>query len=180
MSALPPITAHSLEVQAAKTVVVFAVVATGLRLLGKRETSQLNVYDLAMLMALANAVQNAITGGKGNLAVGLVTSSVLVLVAWGVTKLIVRKPGLERALVGSPTILIHRGTILPGRLRGQGVSLQELQAAARGYGISDLALVHTCVLEVDGSISVIPYPDAGRDHSEHHPRPQSPDEPGEG
>jgi uncharacterized membrane protein YcaP (DUF421 family) len=180
VSALPPITAHSLEVQAAKTVVVFAVVATGLRLLGKRETSQLNVYDLAMLMALANAVQNAITGGKGNLAVGLVTSSVLVLVAWGVTKLIVRKPGLERALVGSPTILIHRGTILPGRLRRQGVSLEELQAAARGYGISDLASVHTCVLEVDGSISVIPYPDAGRDHSQQHPRPQSPDEPGEG
>jgi uncharacterized membrane protein YcaP (DUF421 family) len=180
VNGLPPITAHSLEVQAAKTLVVFAVVATGLRLLGKRETSQLNVYDLAMLLALANAVQNAMTGGKGNLAVGLVTSSVLVLVAWGVTKLIVRKPGLERALVGSPTILIHRGTILPGRLRRQGVSLEELQAAARGYGISDLASVHTCVLEVDGSISVIPYPDAGRDHSEQHPRPQSPDEPEEG
>ena len=176
MSGLPPITAHSLEVQAAKTLVVFAVVATGLRLLGKRETSQLNVYDLAMLMALANAVQNAMTGGKGNLAVGLVTSSVLVLVAWGVTKLIVRRPGLERTIVGSPTILVHRGSILPDRLRRQGVSLEELQAAARGYGISDLGSVHTCVLEVDGSISVIPYPDAGRDHAGQHPRPDEPEE----
>ena len=180
MSGLPPITAHSLEVQAAKTLVVLAVVATGLRLLGKRETSQLNVYDLAMLMALANAVQNAITGGKGNLAVGFVTSSVLVLIAWGVTKLIVRKPGLERALVGSPTIVIHRGSVLPDRLRRQGLSLDELRAAARAYGISDLGRVQTCVLEVDGSISVIPYPDAGRAHSEHHPRPQNPDEPEEG
>lgn len=176
MSGLPPITAHSLEVQAAKTLVVFAVVATGLRLLGKRETSQLNVYDLAMLIALANAVQNAMTGGKGNLAVGLVTSSVLVLVAWGVTKLIVRRPGLERTIVGSPTILVHRGSVLPDRLRRQGVSLEELQAAARGYGISDLAGVHTCVLEVDGSISVIPYPDAGRDHAGQHPRPDEPEE----
>jgi uncharacterized membrane protein YcaP (DUF421 family) len=42
-------------VQAAKTAIVSALVATGLRLLGKREASQLNVYDLAMLMALANA-----------------------------------------------------------------------------------------------------------------------------
>ena len=151
-----------------------------MRLLGKQETSQLNVYDLAMLMALANAVQNAITGGKGNLAVGVVTSSVLVLVAWGVTKLIVRRPGLERALVGSPTILIHRGTVLADRLRRQGLSLDELRAAARGYGISDLGRVQTCVLEVDGSISVIPYPDAGQDHTERHPGPQDPDEPGEG
>jgi uncharacterized membrane protein YcaP (DUF421 family) len=163
-----------------KTLVVLAVVATGLRLLGKRETSQLNVYDLAMLMALANAVQNAITGGKGNLAVGLVTSSVLVLVAWGVTKLIVHRPGLERAVVGSPTILIHRGTVLPDRLRRQGVSLNELRAATRASGISDLDRVHTCVLEVDGSISVILYPDAGQGHPEQQPGPENPDEPEEG
>jgi uncharacterized membrane protein YcaP (DUF421 family) len=180
VSALPPITAHHLEVQAAKTLVVFAVVGTGLRLLGKRETSQLNVYDLAMLMALANAVQNAITGGRGNLAVGFVTSSVLVLVAWGVTKLIVREPGMERALVGSPTILVHGGTVLPDRLRRQGISMKELRAAARAYGISDLDRVQTCVLEVDGSISVIPYPDAGRDHSEQPPGPQDRGEPEEG
>jgi uncharacterized membrane protein YcaP (DUF421 family) len=163
VSHLPPITAHALEVQAAKTLVVFAIVATGLRLLGKREASQLNLYDLAMLMALANAVQNAMTGGKGNLAVGLVTSSVVVLLAWGTTKFIVREPGLERAVVGSPTILVHRGTVLTDRLRRQRLSVDELRAAVRGYGISDLKSVQTCVLEVDGSISVIPYPDAGAD-----------------
>ena len=60
MSALPPITAHSLEVQAAKTLVVLTVVAIGLRLLGKRETSQLNVYDLAMLMALGIRHKNSL------------------------------------------------------------------------------------------------------------------------
>jgi len=110
---------------------------------------------------------------------------VLVLAAWGVTKLIVRRPGLERTIVGSPTILVHRSSILPDRLRRQGVSLEELQAAARGYGISDLASVHTCVLEVDGSISVIPYPDGGHGHSEQDPvpqglGPQGPDEPEKG
>jgi uncharacterized membrane protein YcaP (DUF421 family) len=163
VSHLPPITAHGLEVQAAKTLIVFVVVGAGLRLLGKRETSQLNVYDLAMLMALANAVQNAMTGGKGNLGVGLVTSSVIVLAAWGLTKLVGRRPRLERALVGSPTILIHRGTVLTDRLRRQRVGLDELQAACRAYGIPDLGSVRTCVLEVDGSISVIPYPDEAGD-----------------
>jgi uncharacterized membrane protein YcaP (DUF421 family) len=157
VSHLPPITAHSLEVQAAKTLIVFLLVGAGLRLLGKRETSQLNVYDLAMLMALGNAVQNAITGGRGNLAVGLVTSSVVVLAAWGLTKVIARRPGLERAVVGSPTILVHQGIVLTDRLRRQRVGLEELRAAARGYGVSDLAGVRTAVLEVDGSISVIPY-----------------------
>ena len=133
MSHLPPITAHSLEVQAAKTVVVFALVATGLRLLGKREASQLNVYDLAMLMALANAVQNAMTGGRGNLGVGLVTSSVVVLLAWGVTRLILRKPGIERLVIGSPTILVHQGRV-QRRADGGDPRLRSLGSAAGADG----------------------------------------------
>ena len=175
MSPLPPISAHGLEVQAAKTAIVFALVATGLRLLGKREASQLNVYDLAMLMALANAVQNAMTAGLGNIGVGLVTSSVVVLLAWGLTRLIVRDPGVERLVIGSPTILVHDGRVLADRLRRQRINRDELLAAIRAYGLSDLRQVQTAVLEVDGSISVIPYPDK---RSVHRPdgAPQHPDE----
>jgi uncharacterized membrane protein YcaP (DUF421 family) len=175
MSPLPPISAHGLEVQAAKTAIVFALVATGLRLLGKREASQLNVYDLAMLMALANSVQNAMTAGLGNIGVGLVTSSVLVLLAWGLTRLIVRNPSVERLVIGSPTILVHGGRVLTDRLRRQRLSRDELLATLRAYGLSDLEQVQTAVLEVDGSISVIPYPD---NRSAHRPdgRPQHPDE----
>jgi uncharacterized membrane protein YcaP (DUF421 family) len=175
VSPLPPITAHGLEVQAAKTAIVFALVATGLRLLGKREASQLNVYDLAMLMALANAVQNAMTGGLGNIGVGLVTSSVIVLFAWGLTRLVIRNPGVERLVIGSPTIIVHDGRVLADRLRRQRINRDELTAAIRAYGLSDLRQVQTAVLEVDGSISVIPYPDK---RSVHRPdgAPQHPDE----
>jgi len=175
VSPLPPISAHGLEVQAAKTAIVFALVGTGLRLLGKREASQLNVYDLAMLMALANSVQNAMTGGKGNIGVGLVTSSVVVLLAWGLTRLIVRDPGVERLVIGSPTILVHDGRVLADRLRRQRINRDELLAAIRAYGLSDLEEVQTAVLEVDGSISVIPYPDK---RVAHRPdgEPQHPDE----
>ena len=54
---LPPISAHRVLVQAIKTLIVFVLLVIGFRVLGKREAAQLNVYDLAMLMALANAVQ---------------------------------------------------------------------------------------------------------------------------
>jgi hypothetical protein len=61
------------------------------------------------------------------------------------------------------------------RLRRQRPSRDELLAAIRAYGLSDLEQVQTAVLEVDGSISVIPYPD---NRSVHRPddRPQHPDE----
>ncbi len=55
--AIAPISASQLGVQAAKTAVVMVFVVGAFRLLGKRQMSQLNLYDLAMVMALASAVQ---------------------------------------------------------------------------------------------------------------------------
>ncbi|GAC1364597.1 MAG: DUF421 domain-containing protein [Actinomycetota bacterium] len=155
----PPISVTTLEVQAAKTLVVFVVVGVSLRLLGKREAAQLNVYDLAMLMALSNAVQNAMTGGRGNLAVGLVTSSTVVLAAWALTRVVVRVPVVERAVIGSPSILVHDGRAMMDAMRRERVTAKDLEAALRAYGMSDITKVKLAVLEVDGSISVVPFPD---------------------
>ncbi|HLI57755.1 MAG TPA: YetF domain-containing protein [Actinomycetota bacterium] len=153
---LPPVSPGDLAVQAAKTVIVFAVIGTALRLLGKREASQLNVYDLAMLMALANAVQNAMTAGRGNLAIGLVTSATVVLTAWALSRLMVRSPAAERLITGSPSLLVYNGHLMADRLRRQRLTVEDLDAALRAYGLTDLSQVRTAVLEVDGSISMIP------------------------
>lgn len=155
---LPPASLTTLEVQAAKTLVVFVLVGASLRLLGKREAAQLNVYDLAMLMALANAVQNAMTGGRGNLTVGLVTSSTVVLAAWALTRVIVRVPAVERAVIGSPTILVHDGRPMREAMRRERVTPEDLEAALRAYGMTGVRDAQLAVLEVDGSISVVPFP----------------------
>lgn len=152
----PSISASDVEVQFVKSVIVVAFLLVGFRLLGKREMAQLSVYDLAMLFALSNAVQNAMTAGKGNLAVGLATSSAVVLTAWTVTRFVSRRPRLAARVIGSPTIIIRDGQVLVGRLRRERVTDAELLAALRGYGIDDPHEVALAVLEVDGSISVVP------------------------
>jgi uncharacterized membrane protein YcaP (DUF421 family) len=144
--------------QVAKTLIVVVVLLIAFRLTGKREVSQFNVYDLAMLMALSNAVQNSMTGGLGSLWVGLATSSTVVAVAWLVSRVLARRSGLEARVLGSPMLLVNHGRVLPGRLQRAGVSREDLDEAVRGHGLAsprDAALV---VLEIDGSMSVV---DAG-------------------
>jgi uncharacterized membrane protein YcaP (DUF421 family) len=154
--AIPPISAHRLEVQAIKTLIVLVLLVVGFRVLGKREAAQLNVYDLAMLMALANAVQNAMTGGLGNLAIGLATSSTLVIAAAVLTRFVVHRPGLEARVVGSPVLLVHDGRVLGSRLRRNLVSPNELAEACRQHGVEGPGGCAMAVLEVDGSISIVP------------------------
>jgi uncharacterized membrane protein YcaP (DUF421 family) len=151
-----PISASGVGVQVVKTVIVIVFLLVGFRLFGKREMAQLSVYDLAMLFALSNAVQNAMTGGKGNLVVGLATSAAVLITAWLLIRLFIKEPRLETRLLGSPSILVRDGQILVGRMRRERVGRDELAAAIRGYGLSGPDDVALAVLEVDGSISIIP------------------------
>ena len=155
MLALAPITGSDLAVQAAKTVIIVVVVAAGLRLFGKREMAQLNVYDLAMLMAASNAVQNAMTGGRGNLSVGLVCSATVIAVGAVATKAFARHSQLEARLVGNPVIVVRHGHVLVGRRRTNRVTGAELDAAIREHGLSSVKEVDLAVLEVDGSLSIV-------------------------
>ena len=157
---LPPISAHRVLVQAIKTLIVFVLLVIGFRVLGKREAAQLNVYDLAMLMALANAVQNAMTGGLGNFPIGLAASSTLVVAAFVTTRFIVRRPALERRVVGAPVLLVNRGQVLPRQLRRNLVTPAELDEACRQHGVEGPGQCDQAVLEVDGSNSIVPRPDA--------------------
>src|SRR5439155_1531992 len=97
---------------AARSALVLLFLVAGLRLMGKRQISQMNLYDLVLVMALANGVQNAMTAGRGELSVGIVSAGTLILIGRWVTGLFVRHPRLEERLIGTPTVIIHDGQLV--------------------------------------------------------------------
>ncbi len=141
---------------AVRTAVVMLFLIFGFRFFGKRQMGQLNVYDLSMIMLVANAVQNAMTEGKGNVAVGIASSGTLMLVGILLTYIVARKPVVARLVTGSPTVLVSRGEWIPRNLRREGVTKEQVMAAAREHEIGKLQMIQLAVLEVDGDISIIP------------------------
>jgi uncharacterized membrane protein YcaP (DUF421 family) len=141
---------------AARTAIVMFILIGGLRLLGKRQIGQMNIYDLAMVMALANAVQNAMTNGSGNLMVGIVSSGTLLLLGTLLTLIFVRLPKLEDRLVGTPTLLINDGQLLHDRMRRECITEAQLMQVMRAHGLMDPHEVMIAMLEVDGTISIVP------------------------
>ncbi len=139
-----------------RTGVVYLLVLVGLRLAGKREIGQMTIFDLVVLLLLANAVQNAMVGGDSSLVGGLVAAGLLLLLNGLVARATLRWPRLRRTLVGTPTLLVLHGEILTDHLRREGVSQDDLETALREHGISAIDGVDMAVLEIDGSISVVP------------------------
>jgi uncharacterized membrane protein YcaP (DUF421 family) len=143
-----------------RTAVIYAAVVLGLRLGGKREVGQLGVIDLVALLLLSNAVQNAMVGSDTSLGGGLISGAVI-LASARIFDLAVRRFGLvRRAVVGEPRVLIAHGSVMLRALHEEEISLEELQEALREHGLETDADVKLAILEVDGSISIIPEPEA--------------------
>ena len=146
----------SLAEIAARTLVVYAVLLVGLRLAGKRELGQMTTFDLVVILVISNAVQNAMVGANTSLTGGLVAALTLLAVNAVVGWLALRSPLVRAGLRGEPALLAYDGELIREHLRREGVDESEVMQALREHGIEDLGTVKMVVLEVDGTMSVIP------------------------
>ena len=139
-----------------RTVVVYVFILVGFRLSGKREVGQLAPYDFALILLIANAVQNAMVGPDTSLTGGLLAAATLIGLNRLVDTLGLRFPALRKSLAGSPSLLVYEGEFLPDHLKHEGLTTDEVWQALREHGVDSLASVKSAVLEVDGTISIIP------------------------
>lgn len=143
-----------------RCVVIDAVLVVALRLFGKREIGQFTLYDLVLILLVANAVQPAMTGPDSSLSGGLVIIGVLVLFNWGLSRLDQYR-FFHKLLVPAPRIIIENGAYVDSALRHEGVDPQLCETAIREHGLQGVGDVRLGVLEPDGSISIVPKDSGG-------------------
>jgi hypothetical protein len=105
---------------AVRTMLVYLGVFVGLRVMGKRELAQMTVFDLVMILLIANAVQNAMVGRDVSVQGGLIAAGVLLVVNRGVAFLRIHSGAWGRLIEGSPTVLVQEGHYLDPALRKGG------------------------------------------------------------
>src|SRR5437764_2682494 len=93
---------------ALRTVAIYLVLLVALRLFGKREVGQFTLYDLVLILLVANAVQPAMTGPDTSLAGGLVIIVTLVAVNLLVARLD-RWNLFHRLFAPQPSVIIRNG-----------------------------------------------------------------------
>lgn len=140
----------------AKTAVVYVFLIVGLRFLGKRELGQMNIYDLVMIVVLGNAVQNAMINNDNTLMGGIISAVTLLLMNRLFNLLITHSRKVEHAMVGDPLVILQDGNFFDKAMKKEGVTRDQVLAALREHGLDRPDQARMCVLEVDGSISVVP------------------------
>ena len=132
----------------------FALVVV-LRASGKRTLSKLNAFDLVVTVAIGSTFSSILTSKDLALAEGVAALALLVGLQYAVTFLSVRIKGIDELVKSEPSLLLKDGKPLPGALRQQRVTQEELLAAIRTSGGAQLSDAAFVVLESDGSLSAV-------------------------
>ncbi len=141
---------------AVRSLAVYAALFVGLRLMGKRQLGQMTVSDLVVILLIANAVQNAMVGPDASLQGGIVAAVVLLVASFAVARVRLLSPRVQRALEGTPTLLIRDGLFLDDGLRREGLDRAEVLSSLREHGLIEAREVRFAYLEPDGAISIVP------------------------
>ncbi len=139
-----------------RTAVAYGVLLIGFRIFGRRQLGQLTPFDLVVVLLIANALQNAMVGSDTSLIGGAIAAVTLLSVNRLLALARRRLPGFEHAAEGEPVLLVSGGKVLSEHLAREEVDLADLEQAAREHGVSALSDVDAAVLEVDGTVSIIP------------------------
>jgi uncharacterized membrane protein YcaP (DUF421 family) len=138
-----------------RAALIYAVFFAALRLFGKREIGQFTLFDLALVLLAANALQPAITGADASVVGGLVVIATLFVINRGLSVLRVHSSLVRRILEFGPTVIGRDGEWLLPQLVRQGLDLVDVEAALREHGLDDVAQMRLATLEADGSISIV-------------------------
>ncbi|HVB14818.1 MAG TPA: YetF domain-containing protein [Candidatus Dormibacteraeota bacterium] len=138
-----------------RCVSIYLVMIIGLRIFGKRELGQMTIFDLVLVLLVANAVQPAMTGPDSSLVGGLLIIGTLLVVNWTVGKGRLHSPLIRRILAPRSTVLASAGHWNQGALSSQGLDQQDAEEALREHGVADVRETTLVELEPDGSISVV-------------------------
>ena len=135
--------------------VSYAALIALLRISGKRSLSKMNAFDLVVTVALGSTFATVILSNSIPLAEGVLALALLIFLQFVITWLSVRFEPVQNLVKSEPTLLVHNGDYLTEAMRTQRVTKEEVEAALRENGTSDVSQAACVVLETDGSLSVV-------------------------
>jgi len=140
---------------AASSATVYLFIVLAIRVFGKNELSQLSIVDLVFILLISNSVQSAMIGTNSTLLGGLVAATSLFIVNWLLRNLLFKNKKISQLLQGTALMLVYKGKVIQKHLDQANISMDELEAAVREHGVTDIKNVDLAVLEVDGNISIL-------------------------
>ena len=140
---------------ALRAAVAFCFIFFLTRVVGRRELSSMQPFDLILLIVLGDLIQQGVTQSDYSVTGLVVAASTMALLTVLFSYLSYRFPRLRPVLDGEPIVIVRDGRPIDGNLKRERLTIEEVMAEARLQQIDSLAKIRWAVIETGGRISFI-------------------------
>ena len=141
-----------------RAIVLYIIVLIVMRLMGKREIGQLQPFELAIAIMIADLASIPMTETGVPISNGIVPIIGLLVMHLIISTINLKSIRIREIICGKPRILIYRGKIDEVALKKERFTLNELQERLRDKDVFNIGDVEYAILETSGQITVIEKP----------------------
>ena len=142
-----------------RSIILYVIVLIVMRLMGKREIGQLQPFELAISIMIADLATIPMTEIGIPIFNGIIPILGLLFMHLIISIANLKSTKAREIICGKPRILIYRGKIDEKALKKERFTINELQEKLRGNGVVNLGDVEYAILETSGDVTVIQKPD---------------------
>jgi len=141
-----------------RAIILYIIVLVVMRLMGKREIGQLQPFELAISIMIADLASIPMTELGIPISNGIIPILGLLTMHLIISLLNMKSIKFRQLICGKPSILMYRGKIDEDVLRKERFTINELEERMRGNNIYSLGDVEYAILETSGQVTIIPKP----------------------
>ena len=140
-----------------RSALIYFFVFLILRLGGKRTVGEMTTFDLVLLLIISEATQQALIDDDNSITGAMLAITTLVFIDIMLSLISNRFKKADQLFNGVPLIVVINGKPLMERIKKSRLQLNDiLEAGRKTQGLESLDQIKYAVLEIDGTISIIP------------------------
>ena len=141
-----------------RAIILYILVLIVMRVMGKREIGQLQPFELAISIMIADLATIPMADVGIPITTGVIAMLSLLIMHLLISFINLKSMRMRAIICGKPRILIYRGKIQEKALIKERFTINELEERLRSVNVMNLGDVEYAILETSGQISVIPKP----------------------
>ncbi len=141
-----------------RAILLYIIVLIVMRLMGKREIGQMQPFELAISIMIADLASIPMTETGVPISNGIIPILGLLVMHLIISMLNIKSSKAREIICGKPAILIYRGRIDEKVLKKERFTINELEERLRDNNIFNIGDVEYAILETSGQVTVIPKP----------------------
>lgn len=145
-----------LGIVAIRGIVSLTVLFIVTKLLGKKQVSQLSLFDYVIGISIGNFAAEITINMDTQFVNGILAMIIFGAIAYVVAIITMKSIKLRRFFIGVPTVLIQNGKILESNLKQVKFDINDLLEECRSNGFFDISEIEYALMESKGTLSILP------------------------